>query len=103
MSTYKIFVSYRRADSAFFASRISDYLDESFPGQVSKDIPLGANFASKIKATIEQCEVVLAIIGPSWLQVTDGRGRHRIGNPGDHVRQEIVTALQRQVPVIPLL
>jgi hypothetical protein len=97
MSRDRIFISYRRSDSSFFASRISDYLEESFPRQVVDYLnPFSTTF-------VAQCQVVLAIIGPKWLQAKDGHGQRRIEQFSDHVRQEIGSAIQKRIPVLPIL
>jgi hypothetical protein len=44
---------------------------------------------------------ILAVIGRSWLSVTDADGRLRIQNPEDFVAIEIAEALLRAVTVIP--
>jgi hypothetical protein len=49
------------------------------------------------------CQVLLAVIGPTWLTVTDERGRRRLDDPDDIVRLEIEAALAREVRVIPIL
>jgi hypothetical protein len=48
--------------------------------------------------------VLLALIGLKWLDARDENGTHRrLDDPDDFVRIEIVTALQRNIPVIPIL
>ena len=39
--------------------------------------------------------LVLAVIGPDWLEARDDHGTRRLDDPNDFVRLEIVTALQR--------
>jgi hypothetical protein len=43
------------------------------------------------------------VIGPNWLNVRDEQGNRRLDNPSDFLRIEIATALQRGIPVIPIL
>src|SRR5262249_1919450 len=47
--------------------------------------------------------VLLAVIGPNWLDVRDEHGNRRLDDPNDFVRIEIAAALQRSIPVIPVL
>jgi hypothetical protein len=49
------------------------------------------------------CKVMLAVIGPGWLTVTDRWGRPRLEDPRDIVRLEIEAALARDAWVIPIL
>jgi hypothetical protein len=46
---------------------------------------------------------VLAMIGPNWPDVRDEHGNRRLDDPNDFVRIEIAAALQRSIPVIPIL
>ena len=102
-----VFISYRRKDSHYIADRIYDWLDREFGrDNVFKDvdaIPLGRDFRKSLQDAITRCDVLLAIIGPRWLGETDESGRRRVDDPGDWVRIEIETALERDIPVIPLL
>jgi hypothetical protein len=66
-------------------------------------IPLGANFAKVLGEEVAKCDVLLAIIGPGWIDARDEDGRRRLENPHDFVRIEIATALKRVIPVIPVL
>lgn len=102
-----IFLSYRRDDSAETAGRLFDRLAQQFGrAAIFKDvdsIPPGANFAHYISGVMQGCSVVLAVIGPRWLNATDASGRRRLDDPSDFVRIEIETALARGIPVIPVL
>ena len=49
------------------------------------------------------CQVLLAIIRPTWLTVSDEQGRRRLDKPDDLVRLEVEAALTRGVRVIPIL
>jgi hypothetical protein len=102
-----IFLSYRRADTTDVAGRIYDRLVSSF-GQASvfKDvdaIPLGVDFRVHLEQAVEKADVLLAIIGPKWLDIEEGDTKPRLEDPRDYVRIEIAAALQRGIPVIPVL
>ncbi|HEX2909003.1 MAG TPA: SUMF1/EgtB/PvdO family nonheme iron enzyme [Phototrophicaceae bacterium] len=106
----KIFISYRRADSATITGRIYDRLVSAFgETNVFKDsygIQIGEDFRGKIREQIATCDVVLIIIGPVWLNITEtgDPNQRRLDNPGDWVRVEVETALQRdKVMAIPIL
>ncbi|MDJ0706964.1 MAG: effector-associated domain EAD1-containing protein [Leptolyngbyaceae cyanobacterium MO_188.B28] len=99
-----IFVSYRRIDSNDVTGRIYDFLAAHFGGDVVfKDvdsIPLGVDFRTYLNDTVGNCQVLVAVIGPNWLEAL----KERLGQPAiDWVRAEIETALGRGIPVIPLL
>ncbi len=66
-------------------------------------IPLGVNFAKVLREEVAKCDVLLAVIGDDWLNARDENGSRRLDNPNDFVRIEIATALQRDIPVIPIL
>jgi hypothetical protein len=100
-----IFISYRRADSADVTGRIYDHLVKHFGQEaIFKDvdsIPLGVDFREYLSESVARCNVFLAIIGKRWL-VADN-GERRLDSPTDFVRIEIESALQRKIPVVPLL
>src|SRR2546421_7428695 len=103
----KVFISYRRAASAGYSGRVMDRLDRELGRDlVFMDvdaIPLGTNFSKVLHKEVGKCGVLLAVIGPNWLDARDERGNRRLDNPNDFVRIEIAAALQRSIPVIPLL
>jgi hypothetical protein len=103
----KLFISYRRSDSEDIAGRIYDRLVGHF-GKASiffdvDTIPFGIDFRDFLKDEVQQCQVLIAIIGPQWLTTQDVDGLRRIDNTADWVRIEIESALARNIPVIPLL
>ncbi|MBS4052861.1 MAG: toll/interleukin-1 receptor domain-containing protein [Methylomonas sp.] len=103
----KIFISYRREDSAGYSGRLADRLALTFGDRQIfrdfEDINPGQNFAESILAGLSGADVFLVVIGPRWLQVTDHNGRRRLDNAEDFVRLEIETALQRDIQIIPIL
>jgi hypothetical protein len=103
----RIFISYRRDDTAYPASWLFDRLAGHFGrAQIFKDIDsiqLGDDFIEAITTAVGACSVLLALIGDRWLTITDENGRRRLDNPEDFVRLEIETALARDVRVIPIL
>lgn len=103
----RIFISYRRSDSADVTGRIHDRLVKHFgEGNVFQDvedIPLGMDFAENIQEVVGKCDAFLAIIGDEWIDAADKDGGRRLDNPADYVRLEIESALQRKIPLIPVL
>ena len=102
----QIFISYRRDDTAGVAGRLYDRLVQHYGrNAVFKDvdsIPLGSNFKQYIDSVIKKCDLVIVVIGDRWLG-SEGETRRRIDDPRDLVRIEIESALQRAIPVVPLL
>ena len=103
----KIFLSYRRSDSEDIAGRIYDRLVAHFgKGSLFFDvdtIPFGTDFREFLQGGVQQCQVLVAIIGPTWLSTIDDDGHRRLDNTADWVRIELESALARDIPVIPLL
>ena len=100
----KIFVCHRREDTADVAGRIFDRLVMNYGDQqILKDldsIPLGVDFREYLGRMVGECDVLLAVIGPRWL---DAEGdTSRLDDPRDFVRIEIESALTREIPVVPL-
>ena len=103
----KIFVNYRRDDSASQALNVAQYLEREFGGaNVFLDIDrlrAGQKFPQVLEERLTQSRVMLAVIGPSWLTVSNETGHRRLNDPEDWVRLEISGALARGIPVIPVL
>jgi hypothetical protein len=103
----RIFISYRRQETAYPAGWLYDRLADRFGGaQVFKDvdsIQLGDDFVEVITRAVGSCDVLLALIGEQWLTITDEHGRRCLDDADDFVRLEIEAALTRNVRVIPIL
>ncbi len=103
----RIFLSYRREDTAYAAGWLYDRLAERFGGgQVFKDvdsIELGEDFVQAVATAVGSCDVLLALIGDRWLTITGSDGTRRLDDPEDFVRLEIAAALARDVRVVPIL
>lgn len=102
-----IFISYRRNDSANETGRIYDHLEDRFGrGALFRDVDTiasGDSFRERINEAIEQCQVVLVVMGANWLSIKDNNGRRRLDDPNDWVRVEVETSFRKGVHVIPVL
>ena len=102
-----IFISYRREDSEDSTRAIY----ESLRPQFGKDrlfmdveaIELGSDFREAVEGSLSNCGVFLAVIGDEWLSIAGKSGTRRLDDPSDFVRIEIEAALDRKIPVIPVL
>jgi hypothetical protein len=104
--TARIFISYRRRETAGHAGRLYDKLSEHFGAdRVFMDLTMepGVDFADTINEAVGACGALVALIGDEWTTVTDASGRRRIDDPADVHRLEIEAALDRQVLLIPAL
>src|SRR5260370_24118317 len=103
----KVFISYRRADSASICGRIYDRLVAKFGRKnVFKDvddIPAGVNFGTHIQESLRQCSVALVVIGQRWLATPAPDEGRRLDDPKDWVRIEVETAFSLGLTLIPLL
>lgn len=103
----KIFLSYRRSDSAGHVGRLYDELVRYFGrDRVFMDIDgiaPGQNFVEVLTDRLREAAVVLVLIGPRWAGPLETGGR-RLDDAGDFVRMEVVEALSRPgTQVIPVL
>jgi hypothetical protein len=101
----RIFISYRRNDSAYIAAEIRRRLQQRFGSESIffdvDDVPLGVDFRTHISSAVGKCDVLLAIIGDKWIEPEPGK--QRLEDPADYVRIEVESALSRAIPVIPVL
>lgn len=103
-----IFISYRREDSRAITGRLHDQLESAFGTEnIFKDvddIPPGSDFREVLREAIEECDVMLVVIGHQWVGMADGGETWRIEDPADFVRFEVATALEQPgMTVIPVL
>jgi hypothetical protein len=103
----RVFISYRREDSRGYAGRLQGDLSRRYTSEaVFRDIeiPPGVDFGEHINMLIDNCNVVLVMIGNGWLDARDREGKRRLDKDTDWVRLEIERALARSnVEVIPVL
>jgi hypothetical protein len=104
----EVFVSYRRADSPFPTAAVAAELDRVFGSDhVFRDansLIAGRPWPQDLNEALAAASVMIVIIGSSWLDApsADGLGR-ALDRADDWVRVEIATALDRGIPVIPVL
>lgn len=101
-----IFISYRRDDSAASARELYAHLKKAFSNDEVffdiSNIAAGDNFVAAVQKRVRESEVLLAVIGRQWAEISDKYGRWRLGQPDDLVKVEIATALKHNIRVIPV-
>ena len=103
----RVFISYRRDDSSGQTGRLADALIQRFgPKGVFQDVANigpGQDFTDAIERALEDCEAVLAVIGPTWLGEPGPSGKPRLHEADDYVRLELAATLSLDVLVVPVL
>jgi len=102
-----VFINYRREDAAADAGRLFDDLRRRCKDEhvfMDLTIKYGEDFRAALSEKLETCDVLLALMGPRWLQVTnEATGKRRLDEEQDFVRLEIETALAKEKLVIPVI
>lgn len=102
-----VFISYRQADAKTWAIGLRDDLAKAFGDDqvfLDKDALGPGNWRDQLQRALDQCSVVLVVIGKQWLTITDEQNRPRLTVPDDAHRQEIALALRHTgITVIPIL
>jgi TIR domain len=99
----RVFISYRRGDTEgqarSLARDIENALGENSVFMDVDSIAPGLDFREVLAERLNGCELMLAVIGPNWL---DPR---KDGTPGpsEFVQFEIAAALKRKIPIAPVL
>ena len=103
----KVFICYRRQDTAPYAGRIYDAMVAKFGIEnvfMDLDLDPGVDFVDRIKRVVSGCVALIVVIGPRWAELRDEDGGRRIEDPEDFVRLEVETGLQRDdVLLVPAL
>jgi hypothetical protein len=104
----RVFLSYRREDSAGHAGRLCESLERRLgKHQVFRDVDTiraGEDFVNAIHARLHDCQAMLVLIGREWLDAADASGHRRLVQESDYLRLEVATALTRpDVLVVPVL
>ena len=102
----RVFISYRHADGGY-GGRLGDDLRRHFPpGYVFVDtdaIAIGDNYRKRINSALHDAEIVIVVIGSTWLTEAEPDGSRRIDNPDDDLRREVESALASRAKVVPVL
>jgi TIR domain len=103
----QVFLSYRRSDVGGYAGRLADALLQRLgPDSVFQDVVAiapGQDFTAAIDRALDDCDAVLAVIGPGWLTSATPQGSRRLLEADDYVRLELARVLDRNVRVVPVL
>lgn len=102
-----VFVSYRRSDVTAHAGRVADRLRAHPTGPTiffdTDAIGPGDPWRKRIDDALMACDVMLIVIGPTWLAVESGAAQPRLFDPNDVVAYEISAAMARGIRIVPLL
>jgi len=103
-----VFVNYRARDQPVAAAAIHGDLARRFgAGRVFRDcvsMQAGQHYPTEVRAALENAAVLVAVIGPRWLTLTEEHSPTRlIDRDRDWVRMEIADALRRGISVVPVL
>jgi TIR domain len=100
-SPLRVFVSYRREAGPGQAHHLSTDLERYLGAEHvfldERAIGAGEDFDAVISERVGGADVLLAVIGPGWVEMAE-----RLHDERDYVRREIEAALVRRVPVIPV-
>lgn len=105
-STQKVFICYRRDETAGHAGRLYDAIVQHYgDGNVFMDVELapGVDFEERITEILSGCVAVIVVIGPSWATVEGASGGRRLDDPDDLVRMEVEAGLANAQKVYPVL
>ncbi len=69
----------------------------------TESIRTADDWPQQIDRALRSATVVIAVIGPSWLRISDEYGRRRIDKEDDWVRNEIRYGLENSITVLPIL
>ena len=104
---YAAFVCYRSQDDALAAATISNRLARYFGRRkVFRDVEslrATTDYPSAIRAALHNTKVVVAVIGPAWLDLRDDNGVRLLDRERDWVRDELAEAFHQKIKVLPVL
>jgi hypothetical protein len=102
-----VFVNYRTGDGEVAAALIGRELSRRFGSErvfrASTGISPGEDFERAILRAVRRSAVLLAVIGPRWLEARGQGGRRCIDDEADWTRREILEAFACDVTVVPVL
>lgn len=100
-----IFINYRVGDGDGYAVVLKNRMSAEFHRDLiffaSKSIQPSSDYTIGLVDGVRQSDVVLAVIGPHWLDAKNGR--RRLDDEGDWVRRELLEAIKWDIPIVPVL
>jgi hypothetical protein len=105
----EIFINYRHSDTMESGGHLYADLSRMFgKGAVFMDqrggsLPWGEDWDRELKDGLENCEALVALIGPQWSTFERSPGMRALDDPDDWVRNEIATACRRSKKILPVL
>ncbi|GAB6902174.1 toll/interleukin-1 receptor domain-containing protein [Kineosporia succinea] len=101
----RIFITYRSEDpgwSVVLDRELGKVFGAEQVFRASRTMQMGESFPERIRRGVRDASVLLAVIGPRWLEPGED-GRRRIDDPDDWVRREIRLALESGLLIVPVL
>src|SRR5687768_2346752 len=102
-----IFISYRRDGSSTFSSILYYELCKYFSANIIfKDavtLKPGTDFKKEIEQALDRSSILLVLLDKNWAQLKNNNGEIRLFEENDFVRQEIRTAIEKNLEIIPVL
>jgi hypothetical protein len=103
----RLFLSYRRDDTAGRAGRLFDGLTQRLgAGSVFQDVASispGVDFEDAVGTALARTDVSIVVIGSEWTTLVGADGTRRLDHADDYVRREVAAALESGRPVVPVL
>jgi formylglycine-generating enzyme required for sulfatase activity len=101
----RIFISYRREDTAWVVGRLYDWLaqktvfGEDGVFRDIEDIPFGIDFRKHIESSLTNADIVLVLVGSRWIELLKAKA----DEPHDFLVTELEAAYQQGARIIPVL
>jgi predicted nucleic acid-binding Zn-ribbon protein len=103
----KIFINYRRGEDQKDAQHLATLLGRQFGDKRIfidvRGIDGGDHWLHTLEKQVAASDAMVTLIGKTWLELKDEEGHRRLDNANDFVRFEIAQALQRDIPILPVL
>lgn len=99
----QVFLNYRADDEPFGVALLDQELSRRFGSDTvflaSKSISLGSDWEPRMFDAVAASTAMLVVMGRHW---RNAKNRRRLDDPDDHVRREILHALELDKQVIPV-
>ncbi len=104
----RVFISYRRSDSGGYAGQIRERFERYYGSDATffdhESLRPGDRWEEVLEHALDESDVLLAVIGPGWIDERATDGTRRLDDDDDWVRREIAAGLERDsVTVVPVL